>query len=345
MVDAEALLLDLCRLKFTSRTDFGKEYFQGNVLHISRTLLEVADLFQQNDVQDDETCRTTDEEDCLQESCLDDDVEDDTKAAVYLSEPLELVAEVRESNVEASEILISLEVSETTSTPRETDPTILLLKYIHENQSELAGPIDTGFLLGKVTSMYREAGCKSNPTLKSLFRDLKHYFKCSEDPFHVFEDGRSGHATVFSVVKEEALHDLGGDSDSEPCKPQLSGMEKFFAMDDCVRGCSIKYEEGVVTLLSEFKSSFQVERNGVVAKFVYDPTLFVSHGFSMKMGTSGKYKVENICKSCKQIATCRKKMCCDEIDARNRTTSVVIYNMAFTALQPSIVGHFSNQNM
>ncbi|MEW5314907.1 MAG: hypothetical protein WDW38_006368 [Sanguina aurantia] len=82
MVDAETMLLAMCRIKFSQRTDFGKEYFEGDILRISRLVLDVAEDFRPSLAPDAPTsCVVTEEETgCGEASDVDSDdaAEEDT---------------------------------------------------------------------------------------------------------------------------------------------------------------------------------------------------------------------------------------------------------------------------
>lgn len=172
MVDAESMMLKLCGIKFTQRKDFGKEYFQGNVSELMGAML-IAAAFSPiiTDVPFDESTESD-------EIISDDEFLDEVVAPSMIQ-------------VHTLETPIVDIISHTSR-----DPTALYLQYININRSVLGEYVDSVQLLEKIIAMYRSAGCNASLTLRSMLRDLKHYYKCTESPDHVFSDGNKRHAYV-----------------------------------------------------------------------------------------------------------------------------------------------------
>lgn len=95
-------------------------------------------------------------------------------------------------------------------------------------------------------------------------------------------------------------------------------LEEFLALEDESKGCSIKYVDGAMTWLSDFKAMFEAKRHGLVVKYVEDMAVFQAHGFRLSSTRV------NVCRSCKRPA---RVDCCDESARDNKTMRDIIYNM------------------
>lgn len=351
MVDAETMMLTLCRIKFKQRKDFGKEYFEGDLFLITRTLQEVAELFRpipgQQGSMGGASCVITEvaagavaaagadnsmapsaDTDSDTDPDIDPDSDTDSEwedcmdykedEAVVDEAAVVLAREVEVASAEAQGEIFAVEKTAKLSSA-ETDPTVLFLQYIHTNLSDLVGPVHTATLLENITQMYRAAGCKSSPSLKSLFRDLRHYFKCTETTLYVFPDGLTGHATTFPSEAQVV-------GEGNPARKITNPLEDFFSSSDKERGCTIERVEGRFTTLTDFKAVFEREKAGKdIVKYVEDTAILQSHGFALSK------KMEFVCKSCKGLSKGRPK-CCAEYSDTNRGVKRLIYNMVMTPL-------------
>lgn len=336
MVDAETMLLALCRIRFIQRKDFGKEYFEGDLLQIMQTMLSVADQFRLTTAQDGMdaplSCVVTDEDtqSGSEWETESDDSSNDLDSTEVVGDVLLEDAgatsptAVDERAEEEASLEQALAAPVLPTTAPKSDPTVLLLQYIQPRLPHLTGHVETAQLLDEVTQMYRTAGCRSSPTLKSLFRDLRHYFKCTETPLHTFQDGHTGHATIFPCVEVTVV-----DSKVD-CT-----LAVFMELPDLDRKFKIECVEGEVTLLHDLRDAFESRMSLPLqpARFVMDAAVLRSRGFQLKPNTSnagGAYQLENVCVSCKKIAKGGVQKCCTAY--HQRRMKVLIYNMRLESI-------------
>jgi hypothetical protein len=97
-------------------------------------------------------------------------------------------------------------------------------------------------------------------------------------------------------------------------------------MDEEDRGCSIEKVEGQVTCLIDFKT---VYKNRMGADCIVDASVFAAFGFRLSTG------LENVCKSCKQLAKAKEGKCCELYSQGNRWRREVIFGMK---LRPAVGG-------
>lgn len=316
MVDAETMLLALCRIKFKQRRDFGVEYFEGDLICIMRIFLEVADQF-----------RPEFENQGVGPNCV---ITEESSTSIMLDSDLESLSDDTMSDAESMDIqdgdVEELEVPHekddlslaTLPKPAATDPTFLLLRYIHDRMATFVGPVPTSHLLDDVVSMYREAGCKTNLSLKSLVGDLKRYFKCTETPSHVFSDGSTGHATSFPINTSCVMQELPRDAIPPANKVAnfpTNKVEEYLAKGDEKRGYTIRKIEGATTWAMDFKERFEAKMN---VPYVEDPVVFAAHGYEISS------KSINVCLHCKRRALVG---CCPQGGDKKRGKKFLVFNM------------------
>lgn len=105
-------------------------------------------------------------------------------------------------------------------------------------------------------------------------------------------------------------------------------LHAFFEMDEDERGCKIEYVPGHVTWTHDFKKVFE-NINGA-GSFIPDAATFFAFGYEWSD------RMENVCKSCKQLAKSRGGKCCDKYDNNNRGKKTVISNMKLVMLQGDV---------
>lgn len=98
-------------------------------------------------------------------------------------------------------------------------------------------------------------------------------------------------------------------------------LHHFLSMDDDDRGCVIEKEGGKVTCLIDFKT---VYKNRMGGDCIADASVFAAFGFRLSAG------LENVCKSCKQLAKARGGKCCDLYSHDSRWKREVIVDMRIT---------------
>lgn len=296
MVDAENLMLKLLRMTFTQRKDFGNEYFEGSVRELMAAMLSAAAFFP-----------------VISDALLDvRTVSDQTSCDKEM---------LHEATISPHTPSIQPDVSFNNLKPHTSrDPTALLIQYINTHRCEFAGYVDSVMLLETITSMYRDAGCSASPTLRSMLRDLKHYYKCTEFPQHTFSEGNIRHAICFA-------NDNPGTR--PPHKPVNHTLKDFFEMNN-KPNYSIECVEGEITYEPEFRAAFEIAfpNNCFRPKYIADAAVFAAHGY--------RFAIDNICKSCNMLATGRPNLCCDQYNALNRVKKYRIHNMRLTKIsQPS----------
>lgn len=114
-----------------------------------------------------------------------------------------------------------------------SDPTVILLDFIHANMIELqAQPVDTAKLIESMTLLYRQANYRALPSFKTLLKDLKHHVKCREVSSHHFLDGQVRHATIFCKVTGKSTSGLA----PQMSTAETNQLDAFLSRDDSVRG-------------------------------------------------------------------------------------------------------------
>lgn len=159
MVAAEVVLKRLCSDRFIERSDFGSEYFEGELANIISAFLTASALFPYD----------------FQEAPHASDESAGTEKVEVLPPPPDVVPSASSQ-----------------------DPTVLLCTYVREHLTTLSHqPVDSSVLLDSVAKMLREAGClRKTFNLKSLVQDLSRYFGAKQIMSHMFADGMR-HALVF----------------------------------------------------------------------------------------------------------------------------------------------------
>lgn len=212
-------MLSSCRsdADMLERRDFGCEYFECNLFHLIKKLMDVSGLFlctnhAGEDVIDkaehDKSHTTIEQEEHGTSEAVTEAVLETVTEAVSECLPA-AVLEVPPSDLDANgpgatashhlELALELE-PRLEALPSALDSTLLLGAYIRSIMEELAAsPVDGGMLLDRVSAMLKAAGCvrESRPTLKALTQDLKRYFGVEELMCHRFPDGSLRHAFKF----------------------------------------------------------------------------------------------------------------------------------------------------
>lgn len=167
MMRAEQALLAICRSRFTSRTDYGSEYFECAQADAITTLCEAARLFPAPHPSEVESGAPADPL-ASEEHCDADEA------------------------VEARPLI---------------DGTLLLMEFVRSRIDvfRIVPAVDTSLFLDELLAFYRYAGCKATPSFKGIVLDLRRYFDARELPLFQFSDGSVRHAMSF--VPAEPVED------------------------------------------------------------------------------------------------------------------------------------------
>lgn len=339
MVDAENMLMSLCKLNFLQRKEFGNEYFEGNIWDMTSILLKVSlrfavvthEVAASNDQRGDEI--DCDNDDVSEISDLTDpETMEFVMGGDLVLEPVTVLRSRDDLPKPVSFLGIK-------------DPMMLIIDYINCHIGDLVGYVDTKPLLDAINMHLRGHGCKSW-LLNRLVKTLKHHFKCSEYTQHPFDDGQSRHALVFTKafaaaslatanalgkVKEVAQKDGGGGKTSINSNDDASRLESFLKMEEGDRMCSITRVQGHFTWLLDLQICYE-RRMNIKSKrgLVWAPDAYVFEVFGYKLSTEKLV----CCGACKQRGSERGSTdrCCEAYTAESRRLKKVVSGMKLVDL-------------
>lgn len=296
MKDAEDIMKILWRRNFTQSSEFGAEYFKGDLSKMTKMLYDVA-IFSNANLPEDGACQ----------------IEGDEYDDEYKYQGDSGDKENRKGSVtEIAEVSVS--------SPADTDTRVLLGKYFHTRIIELSlGPVDSAVLLNNVASVLSNAGCKQIPTLNGIINYLQKYFGIKEIT-HEFPDGCTRDAIIFQSKRlSRAVEKVN----TQTWKP-FADYKAFMALSDEKRKVNIKYQVGDLVWLLDFEAAYNAVMDVKVSPWGHglDPHMLSEMGFELSE------KKVNVCLACKKpIAIRMSGKCCAAYKNKDRRDKHVIYNM------------------